>query len=120
MRLAKQNLANGRANHRWRTRIDGRLRASLEIRDLIRFYERQLGKAARNPLVERQLRELAETEVLAARLRADTLRGEFTDVLAVNRLLNTCSRLRAALGLGGVSEPEGPGATDLAALLEAE
>jgi hypothetical protein len=121
--LSRRLLVNGRPNRygrNWRTYIDGRTRAAVEIRRLAASYERQLGDAARNPLTQRKIQELSETEVVLSRLRAELLSGTFTDVLAVNRLTNTVTRIRASLGLGGVSEPDSPAATDLAALLEAE
>jgi hypothetical protein len=105
-RLANGKLRNGYAKAGWKTRIDGRLRAGIEIKRLVEVYSSQLGKAANTPLVARRIREIAETETLLARIRLEALRGEFTDLTAINRLANTCSRLRVAVGLDRpVEEP---------------
>jgi hypothetical protein len=107
-RIANRSLRNGAAKAGWKTRIDGRLRAGIEIKRLVNVYRSELGDAADTPLTARRIGELAETETLLARIRTEALGGTFVDLTAINRLANTVARMRAALGLGAApSDPWG-------------
>jgi hypothetical protein len=87
-RLARRSLRNGR----WSARIDGRSAAAKAIKRLVNAYAAEIERAD-NPLVSRRIRELAETEVLLASLRAQTLRGEGpTDPTAIPRYANLIAR----------------------------
>jgi hypothetical protein len=77
-RLARRSLRNGR----WCARIDGRSAAAKAIKALVVAYTAEIERAD-NPLIARRIRELAETEVLLASLRARAFRGESIDPTAV-------------------------------------
>jgi hypothetical protein len=105
--IARKSIAIPSTRRVWATRIDGRSRLAQEIKRLVATYSAEIDRAD-NPLVSRRIRELAETEVLLASLRARALRGESIDPTAVPRYANLIARQRAALGLGAApSDPWG-------------
>jgi hypothetical protein len=125
-RIARQTFAgNGvvRAPLQQRTaRLDGRSVAAVAIRRRIAAYCRALGAAAvGEPFVKSRIVELAELETLTARLRGIALAGHPVDLFELNRMQNTCNRLRRSLGLSDPPpEPPPPTLAELKRRRDAE
>jgi hypothetical protein len=93
---------------RRRKRIDGRFKPARRVKALAASYVERLGDVASDPIVQRDIVQLAETETLIEELRAAALRREPVDLLALNRLQGTARRMRIGLGLNAPLEPELP------------
>lgn len=97
--LSARNTDDTPQVRRRRRRIDGRSKTARRITAKVADFTARLSTVASDPMIGAAIVRLAETEVVCEDQRERALRSGAVDLLGLNRLENTCRRLRADLGL---------------------